>query len=65
MERIKKKFIVGFVFAIAASIVSVLIKYNENLWELIKFNVEAIGLNFVIFFLVGYVLLGNLFVIKK
>lgn len=62
---IQKKLIVGLIFALAATVVSILIKYNQNLWELIKYNAQTIGLNFLLFFLVGYVLLGNLFLTKN
>ncbi|ANW95924.1 hypothetical protein AXE80_06360 [Wenyingzhuangia fucanilytica] len=65
MEKIKRKFFVGIIFAVAASLVSVLVNYHSNLWELVKYNAESIGLNFLLFFLAGYVLLGNLFANKK
>ncbi|MDO3695776.1 hypothetical protein QVZ41_13080 [Wenyingzhuangia sp. chi5] len=65
MERVKKKLFIGIIFAISASLVSVLIQYHENLWELIQYNSETIGFNFLLYFLVGYVLIGNLFANKK
>lgn len=65
MERVKRKIIIGVIFALAASLVSILIQYHENLWELIQHNSETIGFNFLLYFLAGYVLIGNLFTNRK
>ncbi|GGF69888.1 hypothetical protein [Wenyingzhuangia marina] len=65
MERVKRKIIIGVIFALAASLVSVLIQYHQDFWELVKFNANTIGLNFLLYFLAGYVLIGNLFTNKK
>ena len=65
MNKIKNKLIVGFLFASFAIIVQTLFKYHTDYFNLVIENKKQVGLNFVIFFLIGYVILGNLFATKK
>ena len=65
MNKITKKIIIGFLFAFVAIIVNILMKYYQNLGTGIQNNLEEIGFNFIIFFLIGYVILGNLLATKK
>ncbi|MGY5353729.1 hypothetical protein [Wenyingzhuangia sp. IMCC45467] len=61
MERIKKKVFIGLIFAVMAVLVNVGVKVYNNL-DLIA---KDLGFNFILFFLIGYVVLGNLFANKK
>lgn len=61
MERVKRKAFIGLVFSIMAVLVNVLVKtYNK-----VDLIIQDLGFNFVLFFLIGYVILGNLFANKK
>jgi len=60
MEKIKSKFFIGFLFSIFATLVNVVFKYHSDFIHLISENIKSIGINFVLFFLIGYVVLGNL-----
>lgn len=65
MNNIKKKFLIGLLFSLFATVVSTLFKYYSDYLNLVMQNKENIGLNFLIFFLIGYVILGNLLATKK
>ena len=65
MNKIKNKLIVGVLFASFAIIVQTLFKYHVDYFNLVMEHKKQVGLNFVIFFLIGYVILGNLFATKK
>ncbi|WP_347179868.1 hypothetical protein [Wenyingzhuangia sp.] len=61
MERIKRKFVIGFLFSVVAIFVNIMIKGYNHL-EIIA---SELGFNFIVFFLIGYVILGNIFGNKK
>ncbi len=65
MHTIKKKLLVGLLFAFFATVVQIFIKYKSDFFAGIMNHVESITINFVVFFLIGYVLLGNVLVLKK
>ena len=65
MNKIKNKLIVGLLFASFAILIQTLFKYHTDYLKLIIQNKNEVGLNFIIFFLIGYVVLGNLFATKK
>ncbi len=65
MNIIKKKIVIGLLFSIIAILVQVFVKYATNSLESILSNLSSIGINFVIFFLIGYVILGNLLAAKN
>lgn len=65
METIKKKLIIGVIFSLFATLVNILFKYHSDLLNLVTQNISNIGVNFILFFLIGYVVLGNLLVAKK
>lgn len=65
MDKIKRKFFIGVLFSLFATIVNTLFKYRADYLNLLKENIEAIGLNFLIFFLIGYIVLGNLLAPKN
>ncbi len=65
MENIKIKIIIGFLFSVFATLVNTLFKYHSDLLNLMGENLKSIGTNFIIFFLIGYVVLGNVLGAKK
>ncbi|MGY5351290.1 hypothetical protein ACXGQW_01745 [Wenyingzhuangia sp. IMCC45533] len=65
MNTIKNKAIIGFIFSVFATLVSSLFNHYFSSLNHIIANANRIGINFMIFFLIGYVVLGNLLVRKK
>lgn len=65
MEKVKSKLFIGVLFAVFATLVQCIFKYHSDFFNLIIQNLKSIGYNFIIFSLVGYLLLGNILLTKK
>ncbi|NIJ45554.1 hypothetical protein FHR24_002022 [Wenyingzhuangia heitensis] len=65
MEKVKNKLLIGFLFSVITTLANSLFKYHSDFFNLVSGNIKSIGFNFIIFFLIGYVVLGNILVAKK
>ncbi|MDO6738597.1 hypothetical protein [Wenyingzhuangia sp. 2_MG-2023] len=65
MNRIKVKFIVGLIFSIAATAVYSYFNFETNHLELMYIDRKNIITKFLIFFLLGYIVIGNSFAPDK
>lgn len=60
MNKIKNKLVIGFIFALFASLAQTLFKYHQDYLNQIVVHKNQIAFSFLIFFLIGYMIIGNL-----
>jgi hypothetical protein len=59
MKKIKYKFLVAFLFSLFATLAKLLLQDGDSTVESL-FSFQSFWTNFLLFFVIGYVLLGNL-----
>ncbi len=58
MKKIKYKFLVAFLFSVFATLVKLLLQDADSPVEML-FNSQSFWTSFLLFLVIGYVLLGN------
>ena len=60
MHKVQIKLMVGLLFALFAILVQTFIRFYDKDVSVILDYLGSIGINFIIFFLIGYIIIGNL-----
>lgn len=59
--RIGVKLLVGIVFSIIAIVAYTYYCYGDHCWDVLYFNTKSLVGKFIMFFIVGYFVIGNSF----